>query len=420
MQTNQTSARGSGFVDVLIVGVNYAPEGTGIAPYTSGLSQGLSRRGHDVFVLTSRPHYPEWRVPTSFQRGGVEDVHGVRVRRLRHYIPTRPSWLKRVAFEAAFGARLASSRWRRPDVIVCVSPALLSSAMAIARARLSPHRPAVGIVVQDMYSRGVSEIGLGGSGLAAAAVRFEGGVLRACDGVSVIHDRFKRRLVDDLHVSSERIAVIRNWTHIEAPPSFDIAASRRALGWSDETVVLHAGSMGAKQGLENVVEAARLADRAGSRVRFVLVGDGSSRRELEQRGEGVRSLEFRDQVSAEDFGRVLSSADVLLVNERPEVSDMAVPSKLTSYFTSGRPVLAATDAASATSSELAAAGAGVRVDPGDPAALLQAALKLGSDRERSLELGERGRCYCEDLLSEEAAIDSYEEWITGLAAHRHV
>jgi hypothetical protein len=69
----------------------------------------------------------------------------------------------------------------------------------------------------------------------------------------------------------------------------------------------------------------------------------------------MRSLEFRDQVSAEDFGRVLSSADVLLVNERPELSDMAVPSKLTSYFMSGRPVLAATDAASATSSQLAAA-----------------------------------------------------------------
>jgi colanic acid biosynthesis glycosyl transferase WcaI len=196
-------------VDVLIVGVNYAPGRTGIAPYTSGLSQGLARRGHDVFVLTSRPHYPEWPVPPGFQLGGVEDAHGVRVRRLRQYIPASPSGLKRVAFEAAFGARLATSPWRAPDVVVCVSPALVSSAMAIARARLSRHRPAVGVVVQDLYTRGVSEAGLGGSGLAAAAARFEGGVLRACDGVSVIHDRFKRRLVDDLHASSERIAVIR-------------------------------------------------------------------------------------------------------------------------------------------------------------------------------------------------------------------
>jgi glycosyltransferase involved in cell wall biosynthesis len=109
----------------------------------------------------------------------------------------------------------------------------------------------------------------------------------------------------------------------------------------------------------------------------------------------------------------------LLVNERPEVSDMAVPSKLTSYFMSGRPVLAATDKASSTASELAAAGAGVQIDPGDPAALLQAALQLASDRVRSQKLGERGRRYCADSLSEEAAIDSYEEWITGLAAYRH-
>jgi colanic acid biosynthesis glycosyl transferase WcaI len=401
-----------------VLGINYEPEQSGIAPYTAGLSQGLAKLGHEVSVLTSRPHYPEWRVPVAYRAGGVEDVAGVRVRRLRHYIPTSPSGLKRVAFEATFGARLATSRWHGPDVIVCVSPALVSSAIAIARARLSPHRPAIGLIVQDLYSRGVREIGFGGSGLASAATRLEGSVIRACDGVSVIHDRFKQRIVEDLRVPPDRVSVIRNWCHIESPPAVAVDASRSALGWGDETVVLHAGAMGAKQGLENVVDAARLSDQAGSRVRFVLVGDGSRRHDLERRAEGVRSLEFRDQVSPEDFGRVLASADILLVNERPEVSDMAVPSKLTSYFRSGRPVLAATDGASTTAGELSAAGAGVRVDPGDPAALLQAALELAKDRERSREFGEQGRRYCDQVLSEDVAIDKYDEWITSLAARR--
>ncbi|MBD0321819.1 MAG: glycosyltransferase WbuB, partial [Aldersonia sp.] len=46
---------------VKIVGINYAPETTGIAPYTSGLADGLAARGHRVEVLTGQPHYPQWR-----------------------------------------------------------------------------------------------------------------------------------------------------------------------------------------------------------------------------------------------------------------------------------------------------------------------------------------------------------------------
>jgi len=45
-------------VKVVILGINYAPEPTGIAPYTTGLAMGLAERGHDVLVLTGHPHYP--------------------------------------------------------------------------------------------------------------------------------------------------------------------------------------------------------------------------------------------------------------------------------------------------------------------------------------------------------------------------
>ena len=47
---------------VLVVGVNYAPEHSGNAPYTTGLAEHLAARGHDVTVLTAMPHCPAWRV----------------------------------------------------------------------------------------------------------------------------------------------------------------------------------------------------------------------------------------------------------------------------------------------------------------------------------------------------------------------
>ncbi len=48
---------------VAVLGINYAPEKSGIAPYTAGMARGLQSLGHSVKVFTSFPHYPEWRVP---------------------------------------------------------------------------------------------------------------------------------------------------------------------------------------------------------------------------------------------------------------------------------------------------------------------------------------------------------------------
>ena len=41
---------------IALIGINYAPETTGIAPYTAGLARGLAARGHDVEVMAGQPH----------------------------------------------------------------------------------------------------------------------------------------------------------------------------------------------------------------------------------------------------------------------------------------------------------------------------------------------------------------------------
>jgi glycosyltransferase involved in cell wall biosynthesis len=103
----------------------------------------------------------------------------------------------------------------------------------------------------------------------------------------------------------------------------------------------------------------------------------------------------------------LASADCLLVNERPGVSEMAVPSKLTSYFSAGRPVVAATDVTGITADEIRSADAGVVVPAGDPAALLDAVSMLSADADLSRRLGANGRQYRHTVLDEESAIDQF-------------
>ena len=81
---------------------------------------------------------------------------------------------------------------------------------------------------------------------------------------------------------------------------------RAAHGWpSTDTVALHAGNMGVKQGLENVVEAARLADARGLPIRFVLLGDGNQREALLARAQGITRLQFLDALPEADFQATL-------------------------------------------------------------------------------------------------------------------
>ena len=213
-----------------------------------------------------------------------------------------------------------------------------------------------------------------------------------------------------LGVEADRVRVIRNWTHISPVEGSRRSAARSKLGWSDaEIIALHTGNMGVKQGLENVVRAAALAEQRGVRIRFVFIGGGNQRDRLVAMAEGLTQVNFIGSLPDDEYALALVAADVLLVNELPGVSGMAVPSKLTSYFAAGRPVVAATDAGGVTEEEVTASRAGVCVRAGDEGALLDAVIEVGADAERASQMGLEGVRYYERLLSPGSAIDAFKQ-----------
>src|SRR5690606_17268067 len=147
--------------------------------------------------------------------------------------------------------------------------------------------------VQDIYTPGVHEAGTGAGIAGRVSAGIERGLANASARVVVIHGRFRRRVAEDLAVFRP-IDGVRHWAHVPDLRGRRDLAVRRRLGWADDDViVLHAGAMGAKQGLESVVRASQLAAERGSRVRFVLLGDGNRRAALEAMG-GNSHLEFMD------------------------------------------------------------------------------------------------------------------------------
>ena len=395
--------------------MNYAPEVSGTAPYTHRMALTLARE-HQVEVLAGMPHYPEWRLHSGYsgwRRNSVED--GVRIRRLRHVIPRRPNPLSRLLHELTFAARVVTQRVERPDVVVTVSPPLFGALAALVVARRM--RVPFGLIVQDIYSAGVQELALD-KGLARHAAAWIGLVeqyiVNRAAHIATIHERFAVRLRALSRRKDPNITIIHNWTHL-CGGSRSPEQQRKLLGWRDRHILLHAGNMGEKQGLENIVEAARDADRRSLPLTYVLLGDGNQRPLLQRLAQGIRSIQFLPSAAADEYSSILRAADVLVVNERVGVAEMSVPSKLTSYCAAARPILAAVSSGGATGETLSRSRAGVLAPPGDPRALNDAALELVNSADRVAELGNNGRRFAKKHFDEQAAVQQYEAWIRRVA-----
>ena len=391
---------------VLIIGIYYRPEVTAIGPYTAGLAEHLVARGDEVTVITGLPSYPGWRLRygTSRRLLATERLGGVTVVRAAHYIPASQTAAKRAVYEGTFGLTglLASLRLPRPDAILGVVPSL--SGGILARLTGQRLRAPYGLLFQDLMGPAARQSGIAGGGAVARATgAAEAWAAAGARAIGVVAEAFTP-YVASLGVPAERIHHVPNWTRLTRP-SASLAETRDRFGWPDDLqVVLHAGNMGLKQGLGQVVEAARLAAQRGEPVRFVLAGGGNQADVLRALGAGIPTLEFLPVQPDGLHASLLAAADVLLLSERATQLDMSLPSKLTSYFAAGRPIVASVPLAGASAREVERAGAGIIVRAGDPGAILDALAHLRADGALAARLSAAGPPYAHAHLGAAACL----------------
>ncbi len=310
--------------------------------------------------------------------------------RAAHYIPATQSAARRAIYEGTFGLTglLASLRLARPDAILGVVPSLSGGVLARLTGRRL--RAPYGLLFQDLMGPAARQSGIAGGGAVARATSAaEGWAAADARAIGVVAETFTPYVIS-LGVAADRIHHVPNWARV-ARPSLDRAATRRRFDWpADRQVVLHAGNMGLKQGLEQVVDAARLSAERDEPVRFVLAGGGSQAEALRARGAGLPNLDFLPVQPDGVHASLLAAADVLLLSERATQTDMSLPSKLTSYFAAGRPIVAAVPPGGPSARELERAGAGIAVPAGDPGAILEALAALRADPATGRPPGRRG------------------------------
>ena len=153
-------------------------------------------------------------------------------------------------------------------------------------------------------------------------------------------------------------------------------AFRQEHGLEGHFVVLYAGAHGMSNDLNVVLQAAqRLLDQP--KICLVLLGDGKEKPALmEQAAEmGLTNLHFLPPVPKAGMAEALAAADACLAILKPiPLYATVYPNKVFDYMAAGKPVILAIDGVIRQVVEQA--GSGVYTQPGDPAALAQAILRL--------------------------------------------
>lgn len=227
---------------ILVYGINYSPELTGIGKYTGEMVEWLAAQGHEVRVITAPPYYPQWQVGENYSAWRYKREEGAAtVWRCPLYVPKQPSTLKRLLHLGSFAASsffplMAQRRWK-PDRIIGVVPTLFCTPGMRLLAKLSGARTVLHI--QDYEVDAMLGLGLAGKGkggkVAQLATAFERSGLHNVDNVSTISRSMMNKAIEK-GVAAENVIFFPNWSEIarfQHVADADVDALRNQLGLPD-------------------------------------------------------------------------------------------------------------------------------------------------------------------------------------------
>ena len=213
--------------------------------------------------------------------------------------------------------------------------------------------------------------------------------------VRTISEEMADYLSSTRKIDRNKYLVVSNWQNDDDFMNLPAAKS------SDKIVFEYVGSINVHANVDLMIKAFAEAIIPNSELR--IYGGGNQKENCQQlvKDLGLTNVSF-GFVSRKEIPEVQSDASVLILALPSGNGNLCLPSKLTSYLLSGRPVLASVDQDSSTKRILEEEGCGKTVVPDDKEALVNGfkyfAELTSEERE---QMGERSREYALKHLTRE-------------------
>lgn len=420
---------------ILIYSLNFSPELTSTGKYSGEMASWLAERGHEVRAVASPPYYPQWKISSDYSAWkyqiersaqsrarpeGTPKQTGLEVWRCPIWVPKRPGGIIRLFHLASFAISslpitLLQTFWK-PDVVLVVEPPLFNAPGAWLTARLCG--AAAWLHIQDFEVDAAFALGLLPPGILQSWVRwFEAFLMQRFDRVSTISPRMLDLLLSK-GVAEHRTSLFPNWVDAKSIyPLSQVSSLRRELAIPDEQIVaLYSGNLGKKQGLEIVVEAAAHLQEE-PKLTFVICGEGPLRAELESSARNLKNVRFQPLQPSERLNDLLNVADMHLLPQKAEASDLVMPSKLTGMLASGRPIIATADANTQVGAIVSKVG--VIVPPGDAKAMAEAIRRMALDADLRKRCGQKAREIAVTEMGRDQVLQDFERGLVQVRNDGH-
>jgi colanic acid biosynthesis glycosyl transferase WcaI len=383
-------------LDVLIITSSFIPDISPNARILSEISEDLVKQGHRVTVSTPFPYHPAWVVPEQYRWKlyKVEQLGEIKLIRTYVYASPKKTFITRMLNNVSImvATCLGGLGTNKHDAALVMSPPLLMGITAYT-VKMLKNTPFV-LSVQDLYPETAIELGmLKNKYLINLSQKLEKFLYQKSDKIAVISDGFKKNLISK-GIDSDKIEVIHNWVDLEfITPSERDNHIRTEYEIGNKFMILFAGTMGLAQGLDTIIESARLL-RDIDDILFVFVGHGVAKERLIStcRKYALENVKFIPVQPRERIPSFLAAADVCLATlKRKLLFSITIPCKIYEIMSAGRPIVLGVDGDAKQLIEKA--NCGICVEPENPHEMADAIIKMYENDDLRAEYGRNGRNY---------------------------
>ena len=404
-------------IKILLYCINFAPELVGIGKYAGEMTQWLNNEGHIIRVITGHPYYPQWKIEANNKNFSykVEYLMGARVYRCPLWVPSNPTGFRRLVHMFVFAISSIPAVIRqltyRPDIFMVIEPPFCILPFAVFISKL--FRWSLWLHIQDLEIDAAFDIGIIRNKLFYnLLLAVERMCIRRCIRISTISKAMATR-INSKGVNRSKIIYFPNWVDTtQIYPLTKKSSLRIEMNLSDnEIIVLYSGNIGEKQGLDDIIEAAKLLSE-NSNIKFIFCGRGAAYGRLRRMSYNLDNVMWIPLKPIDRLNDLLNLADIHLIPQKDKVSDLVMPSKLTGIFSSGRVAIATAP----IESELARTveGRGIVVPPSNPVLLAQEILRLSNNITIRLILGAKARQYAIRVLEKQNILETFKNNILSI------
>jgi glycosyltransferase involved in cell wall biosynthesis len=313
------------------------------------MALGLKERGHEVAVLTSIPNYPEGKFfqGYSFFGRSKEIWNGITIYRSSQFprgnnnsILLSLNYLSFVIF-ATWKVLWLPKKYDR-ILVYQVSPIFQIIPALFAAWRFD--KPLF-VNVQDLWPETLASTRQGKNPLLLKGVSAISDYLYRKADFLLLPFKSSQHILEQRGVQPQQMAYLPNsiddfYLPVSADPLYEYL-------FTGDTHILLTGNLGEAQGIDLIVEAAYRLKEKYPRLRWILVGEGRSRKELEQlvKDRGMEEVVlFPGRFPASVMPALIARADASLLTLKKEpIFAITVPNRLQSYMACGKPILASID-----------------------------------------------------------------------------